>query len=319
MSGAPAASPPGTSDHGPRAPKDPSAALPLPAGGARAALRPRRTEEPMAPFGPDFPRAGLLLDRLRMGAVLGVVGLVTLIGIPLQWLSLKLALPTRRTIPALYHRILLKLLGVRVEVHGAPADGRPLLLLANHSSWLDIPVIGSLTPLFFVAKSEVEGWPLVGLLARFQRTVFVDRQRRSATGAVNREIARRLHEGDPVVLFAEGTSSDGNRVLPFRSALVGAVREAFAATETVVVQPLSVAYVKLQGLPMGRLHRPMAAWTGDVELAPHLLDVLRHGAIDVVVTFGAPTPLDADHDRKTVTRESEDAVRALTAAALSGR
>lgn len=275
--------------------------------------------QPVDALGPERPLWSRLMDRIRLGGVLAVVGVVTAVGIPAQWLSLKAGLPTRRTIPTLYHRILLRLIGVRVTVRGTPATGRPLLVLANHASWLDIPVVGSLTPLFFVAKSEVGTWPVIGLLARFQRTVFVDRQRRHATGAVNREIADRLGQGDPVVLFAEGTSSDGNRVLPFRTALVGAVREAFATTGEVMVQPLSVAYVRLQGVPMGRSHRAVAAWFGDMDLAPHLLDVLRHGAIDVEVSFGAPVALDDTHDRKSVTRACETAVRTLTARALAGR
>lgn len=270
-------------------------------------------------LGPDSPALARWLTRLRIGLILAVVLMVTAVGLPIQWAALRLGLPLRRHIPVLYHRILLRLIGVRVRLVGAPAADRPLLLLSNHASWLDIPVVGSLTPLFFVAKSEVAGWPVVGLLARFQRTVFVDRQRRQATGSVNREIAERLHEGDPVVLFAEGTSSDGNRVLPFRTALVGAVREAVAAAEAVAVQPMAIAYVRLQGLPMGRQHRPAAAWFGDMELAPHLLDVLRHGAIDVEVSFGAPLVLDAAHDRKQVTRDAEQVVRALCAAGLAGR
>lgn len=263
--------------------------------------------------------ASRVLDKVRMALTGTAVLAVTAVGIPLQWLSLKLKLPVRRTIPVLYHRFLLAALGVRVRVEGEPATGRPLLILSNHSSWLDIPVLGSRLPLFFVAKSEVEGWPLVGMLARFQRTVFVNRQRRQETGAVNREIAERLKEGDPVVLFAEGTSSDGNRVLPFRTALVGAVRDAFEDADEVTVQPLSIAYVRLQGLPMGRVHRAKAAWFGDMDLAPHLLEVLRHGAIDVVMTFGPPLTIDADHDRKSVTRESEAIVRRQLVDSLSGR
>ena len=273
----------------------------------------------LEPLGPEQPAVSRILNGLRTAVVLVPVALVTAVGIPLQWLSLKLSLPTRRSIPALYHRILLKLLGVRVTVKGAPAADRPLLILANHSSWLDISVIGSLTPLVFVAKSEVAGWPLIGLLARFQRTVFVDRQRRHATGEVNRTIAERLQDGDPVVLFAEGTSSDGNRVLPFRTALVGAVREAIADGAEVTVQPLAVSYVRLQGLPMGRLHRHIAAWYGDMDLAPHLLEVLRHGSIDVEVSFGEPLRLDEAHDRKSVTRQCEEAVRLMCIQALTGR
>ncbi|MFG1427543.1 lyso-ornithine lipid O-acyltransferase [Roseixanthobacter glucoisosaccharinicivorans] len=275
--------------------------------------------EPMPDLGPDQPRLGRFFDTVRVGVILTLVGLVTAIGIPLQWVSLKLHLPSRRTIPLLYHRIILFLIGVRRHVHGAPAAGRPLLLLSNHVSWLDICVLGSLTPLVFVAKSEVSRWPLIGLLAAFQRTIFVDRQRRHATGQVNSTIAARLAEGDPVVLFAEGTSSDGNRVLPFRSALVGAAREAFEANGKVLVQPLCVAYVKIQGIPMGRSHRGIAAWFGDMDLAPHLLEVLRQGAIDVEVTFGEPEALDGAADRKLVTKASEEAVRRLSEASLMGR
>lgn len=274
---------------------------------------------PMPDLGPEPVRGARPLARLRLGAIFALVGLATLIGIPLQWLSLKLGLPTRRVIPAWFHRIVLKLIGVRVTVHGAPAQGRPLLLLSNHASWLDISVVGSLFPLFFVAKSEVEKWPVIGLLAVLQRTVFVDRQRRSATGAVNREIAARLAEGDPVVLFAEGTSDDGNRILPFRSALVGAVREAFDGERPVLVQPMAVSYVRLQGIPMGRSHRPVAAWTGDLDLAPHLLEVLRQGAIDVEVSFGHVRMLDGEADRKRVTRACESEVRSLFSARVLGR
>lgn len=280
------------------------------------ALR-KRAEMPT--LGPECALASGLLDRLRMGTVLAGVGLATLIGIPLQWLSLKLGLPSRRHIPRLYHRVLLWALGVKVTVRGAPDPHRPLLILANHTSWLDIPVIGSLTPLSFVAKSEVAGWPLIGLLAKFQRSVFVNRERRQATGAVNREIADRLVDGDPVVLFAEGTSGDGNRVLPFRTALVGAVRDVFDIHDEVVVQPLVVAYTRVQGLPMGRSHRHLAAWYGDMDLAPHLFSVLRQGAIDVEVTFAPPLRLDATHDRKSVTRAAEEAVRRQLATSLAGR
>lgn len=296
--------------------------LPLTREGAGKAADPEVVtlyrQRALPELGPATPGMSRLLDRLRMGAILALVALVTLVGIPLQWAALKLKLPLRRHVPTLFHRIVLKLIGVRVRVTGAPAQGRPLLLLSNHCSWLDICVLGSLFPLFFVAKSEVAGWPVIGLLAALQRTVFVDRQKRSATGAVNREIAARLGEGDPVVLFAEGTSSDGNRVLPFRSALVGAVRDAFDGERHVLVQPMALAYVRLQGVPMGRAHRPVAAWTGDLDLAPHLLEVLRQGALDVEIRFGHARMLDGAADRKRVTRDCEDEVRALVTDTLSG-
>jgi 1-acyl-sn-glycerol-3-phosphate acyltransferase len=250
------------------------------------------------------------------------IAVVTLVLIPFQWAAVALELPARRRIPVLYHRIVCALLDVHVTVVGRRLDERPLLIVSNHVSWLDISVISSVTPVVFVAKQEVAGWPLFGLLAKLQRSVFVDRTQRQKTPDVNAEIARRLAGGDPVLLFGEGTSSDGNRVLPFRTALVGAARDALAAaghTRRVWIQPLSVAYTGLHGFPLGRQHRPVVAWYGDFALGPHLLGVLRRGAIDVVLCWGEPIAFDETSDRKAIARRLEAAVRHNAALALRGR
>jgi lyso-ornithine lipid O-acyltransferase len=256
---------------------------------------------------------------IRIICVVLVLGAVTAAGIPLQWISLKLGLRSRRWIPMLFHRICVPMFGLRISVRGQPASQRPLLMIANHSSWLDITVLSSILPAVFIAKSEIAGWPLFGLFAKLQRSVFVDRARRQATGDVNRLIASRLAEGDAVVLFGEGKASDGNQVLPFRSALLGALRDALAERSRGFVQPVSIAYTNLHGLPMGRQHRPLAAWYGDMDLLPHLIGVLREGAIDVVVTFGAPLEVEPLVDRKSLARATEEAVRRMTAVALTGR
>jgi 1-acyl-sn-glycerol-3-phosphate acyltransferase len=256
---------------------------------------------------------------IRTIGVILVLGVVTAVGIPLQWISLKLGLPSRRWIPMVFHRICVPMFGLRISVRGHPAAERPLLMIANHSSWLDITVLSSLLPAVFIAKSEIAGWPLFGLFAKLQRSVFVDRSRRQATGEVNRTIASRLAEGDAVVLFGEGKASDGNQVLPFRTALLGALRDALEERGNGFVQPVSIAYTRLHGLPMGRQHRPLAAWYGDMDLLPHLIRVLSEGAIDVVVTFGAPLEVEPLADRKSLARSTEEAVRKMTAAALAGR
>lgn len=256
---------------------------------------------------------------LRTIAVSALLILATLVGIPAQWLSLKLGLPTRRLIPMYYHRICLRLMDVRVEVRGAPAANRPLLFVANHSSWLDHLILSSVTPLVFIAKKEIANWPVFGLLAKLQRSVFVDRARRQATGAVNQEISTRLTGGDPVVLYGEGTTGDGNLILPFRSALLGALSQTAGAGQTGYVQPVSVAYTRLQGLPMGRQHRPVAAWFGDINLVKHIGRVLRMGGIDAVVTFGPVIAAAPDTDRKQLAKSLEGTVRRMTAAARSGR
>lgn len=256
---------------------------------------------------------------LRLMLVLTAAAFVTFPLMPVQWVAIKLNWPLRRRIPVFYHRTMCRLLGIRVRSIGAPIDARPLLIVANHSSWMDISILTSLTPVVFVAKSEIARWPLFGLLAKLQRSVFVERDRRQKTGEVNAEIARRLAEGDPVLLFGEGTAGDGNRVLPFRSALIGAARDAIAASEhaqQVWIQPVSLAYVSQHGIPFGRHLRPRAAWYGKTSLVPHLKRVARQGAIDVVVTWGEPIRYDAETDRKALTRQLESSVRGFTIAAL---
>ncbi len=258
---------------------------------------------------------------LRVAVVGSLLGLVTATLIPLQWLSVALRLPTRRMIPIVYHRIVCALIGLRIHVVGSKINKHPLLVTANHSSWLDIPVISAMTPAVFVAKQEIASWPLFGLLAKLQRSVFVDRTRRHKTADVNAEIAQRLAEGDPVILFGEGTASDGNRILPFRSALIGAARDALANAEhtgQVFIQPLSLAYTRLQGVPMGRQFRPVTAWHGGVRLGPHFIEVLRQGGIDVTASWGEPIAYDGEIDRKAVAKELETSVRRLTVAALRG-
>lgn len=265
----------------------------------------------------DLPNS-FSMSHIRAGFGLAVVITAIVIGIPLQWISMKLRLPTARYIPVLFHRISLKALGVRIHLKGTCQQQGAVLITANHSSWLDIPVLGSLQPLSFIAKSEVSGWPVFGLLAKLQRTVFVNRTRRSETGAVTAEIAQRLKSGDAMVLFPEGTSSDGNQVLPFRSALIGAAKAAMTAgrdeknageQRPVWIQPLSVAYNGIQGLAMGRQHRHMVAWYGDMDLIPHLWAVMKEGAIDVTVTFGEPIFFDGSTNRKSVALKAEQSVR----------
>lgn len=256
----------------------------------------------------------------QIKAVLTILALtvVSLVLIPLQWLAMKAGHPVQRKLPHLWHVIATRLVGIRIHQEGTPTGDRPLLITANHASWVDITVVGSLMPLSFIAKSEVSGWPIFGLFAKLQRTVFVNRTRRSETGRTADEIARRMAEGDAMVLFAEGTSNDGNSVLPFRSALLGAATRALGDDGKVWVQPLSVAYRSLHGLPMGRQFRPHVAWYGDMELAGHLWGVFTEGALDVVVTWGDPVEVDATTDRKALTRDLEAAVRAMTVASLTG-
>jgi lyso-ornithine lipid O-acyltransferase len=244
---------------------------------------------------------------------------LTLVLLPFQVLAVWFEWPSRRRIPTLYHGLVCSILGVRITTVGRRADAGPLLIVSNHVSWLDVCVITAVAPVVFVAKREVAAWPVFGLLARLQRSVFVDRERRHKTREVNSEIGRRLAGGDPVVLFAEGTSSDGSHVLAFRTALIGAAGDAIAGAADVdqaFIQPLSIAYTAVRGLPLGRANRSRVAWYGSASLLPHVRQLVAQGAIDVTVSWGSPVHYDRSCDRKTVARRLEHRVRAMTVAAL---
>ena len=237
-----------------------------------------------------------------------------------QWLLEKLGVAGWGVIGVNYYRALSAVLGIRVRVVGEPVRDRAVLFISNHVSWADIVAIGSIAPIAYVYKSEIAGWPLVGTAAKSQRTVFVDRARRHQTGDAIAEIVKRLASGTSVVLFAEGTSSDGNRVLPFRSALMGAVKEASARAESgILIQPMSICYTGLNGIAMGRQHRPTVAWYGDLDFMPHIKAFIERGAVDAVVTYGEPIAADGTADRKAMTKSLEGAVRKITAATLRGR
>jgi 1-acyl-sn-glycerol-3-phosphate acyltransferase len=247
---------------------------------------------------------------------------MTPILISLQWLLGKLGLSGWGFIACNYYRVLREILRIHVRVVGEPVRGRAVLFVSNHVSWVDIVVIGSIQPVAFIAKSDVRKWPLIGITAQMQRTVFVDRARRHQAADAIGEIVKRLASGTSVVLFAEGTSSDGNRVLPFRSALIGAIKHAAeqeGGAADILIQPMSICYTGQHGIPMGRRHRPLVAWYGDLDFMPHIRDFIARGAVDAVVSYATPVPAHSVADRKAMTKTLEGAVRTITAATLRGR
>jgi 1-acyl-sn-glycerol-3-phosphate acyltransferase len=263
------------------------------------------------------------MQTLR-GIFILVVFLATALAIvPLQSGAIYFALKNRKTLPHRYSRFLCRLFGLHVTMIGLPVQNRGVLMVANHTSYLDIIVVGGAARVSFVAKSEVNSWPFFGLMARLYETVFVERSRRSQAGVARDQLRERLQAGDALVLFPEGTSNDGNRVLPFKSALMGAVEaevgtDAAGRVRHVPVQPVSISYVGFHGMPMGRENRPLFAWYGDMELVPHLWEAVTAGPIDVVVEFHPPMSIDDMGGRKPLAARAETIVRQGQARALAG-
>jgi 1-acyl-sn-glycerol-3-phosphate acyltransferase len=254
------------------------------------------------------------MSRWRAALILAVFVLMTLPGLPLQQVLIWTSTKAARRFPYIYHRAVTRLLGIRLRIRGTPVKDRACLIAVNHVSWLDIPILSAVVPLSFIAKREVASWPFFGTLARLQRSVFVDRERRQTTVAVRDELTARLAEQDTLVLFAEGTSSDGIRVLPFKSAF-------FAAAEApgVVVQPMTLAYRGHWGTPMTRRKRPFYAWYGDMDMGLHLWEALASGPIEVDIICHDPIAMSEAGSRKALARLAEDAVRRGLVASLSGR
>jgi lyso-ornithine lipid O-acyltransferase len=254
----------------------------------------------------------LLLRVVRLSFYL----LLTLPLMPVQALLVAGGSAWARRLPRLYHHWSCRILGFRVAVQGERSAQRPTLFVANHVSYVDIEILGGVIEGSFIAKAEVARWPLFGRLAKLQRTVFVDRRIRS-TAAQRDAIRERLDAGDDLILFPEGTASDGNRVLPFKSALFSVAD--YAGPGTLTVQPVSIAYLRLDGIPMGRAYRPFFAWYGDMTLAPHLWTMLGLGTVEVAVTFHPPVTLAEFGSRKALAEHCHRVIAAGMASALAGR
>jgi 1-acyl-sn-glycerol-3-phosphate acyltransferase len=261
------------------------------------------------------------MRRLRAFLVLAAFFAFTLPLMPLQLLFLATGSRYARTFPHWYHRQVCKILGIRLNIEGEVAAEQGVLLISNHVSWVDITVLSAVAPVSFVAKQEVASWPFVSWLAKLQRSVFVDRNRRNEVGEKANEILDRLAAGDHIVLFAEGTSSDGNSVVPFKTALFAAAKPVDGPRmgAKVSAQTLALTYPKIYGLPLCRRARHVVAWYGDMDLASHAWRLLGLGPIDANIRIGPPVPLDSFPDRKALARYAEEKVRKDVVEILRGK
>lgn len=222
--------------------------------------------------------------------------------------ALYLALPGHRKVgfARVYWAVFARLIGIKVRVVGTVAgreDERPIIYVSNHSSWVDVPVIGGVIGACFVAKSDVATWPVISTIARLGRTVFVSRSK-LATGRERDLMRSKLRDGDDLILFPEGTSSDGSRVLPFRSSFF-ALSEAAPGddpNQRPLIQPVSIVYDRLGGLPAGRASRPIFAWYGDMDILSHFWRLTQHIGLRATVLLHDPLDPAQFQDRKALSQ-----------------
>ena len=236
------------------------------------------------------------------------------LGVPVQKLARRRGWALARRIPPFFARITCFLLGLRFRFEGEELGAKPRMIVSNHVSWSDILVLAARETPCFVAKSEVAGWPLLGAFARVQDTIFVRRDYRADVPRVNAAMAVKMMKGEDVLLFGEGTSSDGDGVLSFKPSHFAAARDLlrlYPQVAAVTVQPAAVAYTHARGEKLDAAGRRRLAWFGDADLAPHIWLLLKNAPVECVVRFGAPLSFTNDSDRKAISLETERRVREL--------
>jgi 1-acyl-sn-glycerol-3-phosphate acyltransferase len=230
--------------------------------------------------------------------------------------SILLTIPGRgpETFARLFWVGVRRILGLRLTVKGDLATGRPILFIANHCSWIDIVALGSVLPGCFVSKAEVAAWPLVGRVAKLGRTIFVSRAK--ATMLRERDtMHRRLAAGDNIILFPEGTTSDGARILPFQSGFL-ALADAPARP---AIQVVTIVYDGLDGLPVRRRDRPEISWYGDMDMATHFPIIGRRRGFHATLVMDPPIPPETYENRKFLAAAIHARLAANAASLRQGR
>jgi 1-acyl-sn-glycerol-3-phosphate acyltransferase len=207
-----------------------------------------------------------------------------------------------------------RLLGLRLTVRGELARGRPVVFVANHCSWIDIVALGSVLPGCFVSKADVARWPLIGWVARLGRTLFVSRTK-AGMEREREEMNRRLARGDNIILFPEGTTSDGTRILKFQSGFL-AIAEAPARP---LIQVVTIVYDGLEGLPVRRRDRPEISWYGDMDMASHYPRIGRRRSVHATLILDPPIPPGGFPNRKALSAAIQDRLETNAAALRQGR
>lgn len=243
--------------------------------------------------------------RALAGALLFLLANALLI--PAYALCLGPAHAWRRPIQILWCRVVCRLAGLHVRIVGTPYTTGPALYVSNHVSYLDIAVLSRHLEGVYVAKSEVARWPLFGTIARLTGSIFVSR--RSIEARVQRQTVRaHLGKGGSLLLFPEGTSTDGTGVAPFKAALfdIAGIR----GSETrLAVQPISLAYTRaIDGTPLTGRYRDLYCWYGDMTLLPHLLRVLGLPGAEVELCYHSAVQPDQFASRKALARYCEEQV-----------
>jgi 1-acyl-sn-glycerol-3-phosphate acyltransferase len=193
-------------------------------------------------------------------------------------------------IPQLWHKGVCLIIGLKVTVVGKPATNKQVIYVSNHLSYLDIPATGCFLRASFIAKDDIAGWPVIGFLATVQQTAFISRKSSKAKKVAN-ALDVMIKDGKNLILFPEGTSSDGTDVLPFKSSLFSITQP--KGLKPIAIQPFVIELLDVDGLRLTQKSRDIYAWYADMDFSPHIWEFMQTSGATVKLTFLdviTPTP-----------------------------
>ena len=205
-----------------------------------------------------------------------------------------------------------RIAGLRLKVEGDVSALRPLMLVANHSSYLDIFVLGAIVPLSFTPKLEIRSWPIIGFFCVLADCVFIERRPADMQRA-QAEMSARLNRGKVLGLFPEGTTGDGFNVMPFKSGFLNLVE-----AHDLPLQPVVIAYTHIGAVPLCAENREQVAWVGEASFATHFWHLLKFENVAVTVKFYPVERIATYEDRKALAKSCEGIIRVGLMETLEG-
>lgn len=260
-----------------------------------------------------------------MRSIIGTIklfffGLLCTVIIPLQslWVIIFGATPFYFWVPTLFNRLTCFIFRINVKKSGKPVSGH-VIYVGNHLSYIDIPVLGGNLNATFISKADVKSWPVFGWLAVLSKTIFIERTRTAAASAIS-DIEKAVKKGRSLILFPEGTSTNGTNVLPFKSSVFDLFLSA-GLKQNLVIQPFTLSISKINGkTPDTSKPHDIYAWYGDMKMLPHLWQLATSKGADILITFH-PSRLAKNYDNRKIFASDcqKDVANGLETALLARR
>ena len=244
------------------------------------------------------------MPLIRLISILLFLVVFIILSIPIQIILNLIGQNFKKIYPLFFYRTIKLITGMVIKYNKSNFNNKKtgVLYISNHVSWFDIICLGTLLNARFIAKKEVSQMGIFGFLANLSNTYFIDTENKIKIIEYNKIIQQKLLDGENFIIFPEGTTSDGNGVINFKSSMLECV---FGKNEIVCIQPISICYSKINNLPMGIYSRRNIAWVGDTPMVSAMANFLKSGRITVDIIFHNLMTTDKFRDRKELATHCE--------------